>query len=608
MNFSSLSEFLKQYPWQKELNELNIKEIDTLDFLWEFELKSSPEELWPYLSDTSTTNQKLGLPPMEFQEKNGKLFGKSKNLGILLEWEEVPWEWKYPEWIRNARIYSKGFAKYVRAMYLFNKIDNTKTKLFIYFGWIPKNIFGKILLKIAMPRIYKKYNEFLKNLDKNIKENKTEQYFEKIDQNILLKIYKRYEEIQDAKLLKNYISIWNYLTNQKQSFLNMIRIKKIAKDLNISLEQLLEFFLISTKKGFFLLSWSIICPHCRGIRKELNNIGELPDKEYCEACEVEIETSNYNNIEIIFKIHPSIANIKEEFYCAAEPAKKSHILFNQKIEQKQTLKINDLSLLKDKTYRIRWKGQKDYALIKIQDHGEDKLLINEFFQFQNQIINLKKNFELILTNPYENKKEFILEYFEEDELALRPQELFNFQGFRDLFDDQIIQTNIQLDIGIQYLLLADIVGSTKLYIEKGDSYAFRIIKKFFEKSYEIVKNNQGAIVKTIGDAIFASFSTEENLLNCLFELHNTFKKTEEPKIRITINSGKVFAVNLNTGIDYFGNPVNLLAKMEPFLEADQFSVPIGIFERNKVKFTNYNIKKIEKINLKEKDFLFYILE
>lgn len=608
MNFNSLNDFLKQYPWDKELSEINIKQGDTLDFLWEFELESSPEELWPYLSDTSTTNKKLGLPPMEFQEKNGKLFGKTKNVGIVLEWEEVPWQWKYPEWIRNARIYFKGFAKYVRAMYLFNKTENKKTKLFIYFGWIPKNIFGKILLKTAMPRIQKKYSELLKKLDKSIKENKTDQYFEKIDQNILSKIYKEYQKIQDKKLLENYKNIWNYIFNQEQNFLNKIRIKKIAKDLNISLEKLLEFFLISTKKGFFLLSWSIICPHCRGIRKELKNLGELPEKVYCEACEIEIESSNYNNIEIIFKIHPSISNIKEELYCAAEPAKKSHILYSQIIEQKQTLKINNLTLLDNRTYRIRWKGQKDYAIIKIQDYGKEQLLINEFFQFQNQIISLKKNFELIITNPYEEKKEFILEYFEEDELALRPQELFNFQEFRDLFDEQIIQNNFQLDIGIQYLLLADIVGSTKLYIEKGDSYAFRIVKKFFEKSYEIVKKHKGAIVKTIGDAIFASFSTEENLLNCLFELHNIFKKTEEPKIRITINSGKVFAVNLNTGIDYFGSSVNLLAKMEPFLDANQFSVPINIFERNKEKFINYNIKKIEKINLNEEDFIFYIFE
>jgi class 3 adenylate cyclase len=158
-------------------------------------------------------------------------------------------------------------------------------------------------------------------------------------------------------------------------------------------------------------------------------------------------------------------------------------------------------------------------------------------------------------------------------------------------------------------MLIDVVGSTKLYIEKGDDFAFYKIKKFFEVAYSLIKNFKGAIVKTMGDAIFASLPDEDSLLSCAKEILKTFKN-EDIHIRIVLNSGKVFAVNLNTGIDYFGTPVNLLAKMEKYLNSQQIAVPEHIYKKdpNKHYFNDLEYIGLESIPLKDDYFIFYIFE
>lgn len=107
-----LAAFLKDHPWPPDWAALG----DTLEWFWAFELRNPPGALWERLSDTSAFNFRLGLPAMTFEEKGGRLYGRSKNLGLSQEWEEVPWEWTWGRGLSNARIYSRGWPSwYVRA-------------------------------------------------------------------------------------------------------------------------------------------------------------------------------------------------------------------------------------------------------------------------------------------------------------------------------------------------------------------------------------------------------------------------------------------------------------------------------------------------------------
>ncbi|MBL8994552.1 MAG: adenylate/guanylate cyclase domain-containing protein, partial [Spirochaetia bacterium] len=74
----------------------------------------------------------------------------------------------------------------------------------------------------------------------------------------------------------------------------------------------------------------------------------------------------------------------------------------------------------------------------------------------------------------------------------------------------------------------------------------------------------GAVVKTIGDAAMAAFSRASDALAAALEMRQAFENAEvgDLRIRISLHSGACLAVHLNSSIDYFGNAVNLAAKLQ----------------------------------------------
>src|SRR5690606_1166732 len=83
--------------------------------------------------------------------------------------------------------------------------------------------------------------------------------------------------------------------------------------------------------------------------------------------------------------------------------------------------------------------------------------------------------------------------------------------------------------------------------------------------YEAVAAHGGAVVKTIGDAVMAAFSDPVAAARASAEIHGRFPGGGEGhglRLRVSINTGPCIAVNLNSGIDYFGGTVNTAAKLQ----------------------------------------------
>jgi class 3 adenylate cyclase len=194
-----------------------------------------------------------------------------------------------------------------------------------------------------------------------------------------------------------------------------------------------------------------------------------------------------------------------------------------------------------------------------------------------------------------------LEESQLDQDTLRPVDLFNFQNFRDLFSQEALASELKLEIGVQTILFTDLVGSTKFYEVEGDTVAFTEVKEHFNKTYEVVQKHDGVIVKTIGDAVMAAFSHQVDAVKAGIELQKYFSPTNPKtrlRLRVTLNTGSCLAVNLNSNIDYFGNTVNLAAKIQAVAGAGEIA-----FTENVLK--DPDLQKLiqdEKIPLEKLDF------
>ena len=130
-----------------------------------YDLPGTPEALWPFIADTSRMNRALGLSEMTFVEKEGKRWGSSKNGGVRHEWLEPPWNWVAEQWLTAVRLYDRGFMKVMYAIHHLEKIDSG-TRVYLYFGAVPRGVFGATALRLGFPSLKRAYDRVLPALAK----------------------------------------------------------------------------------------------------------------------------------------------------------------------------------------------------------------------------------------------------------------------------------------------------------------------------------------------------------------------------------------------------------------------------------------------------------
>jgi class 3 adenylate cyclase len=87
-----------------------------------------------------------------------------------------------------------------------------------------------------------------------------------------------------------------------------------------------------------------------------------------------------------------------------------------------------------------------------------------------------------------------------------------------------------------------------------------------------IRDHQGAIVKTIGDAIMAAFSRPEDGLAAAVEIQRTVAafnrahpvdgNADAIAIKLGLHQGPCIVVTLNDRLDYFGSTVTLAARLQ----------------------------------------------
>ncbi|MBL8993031.1 MAG: adenylate/guanylate cyclase domain-containing protein, partial [Spirochaetia bacterium] len=460
--------FLKKYPWPAEWRNKG----KFLHALWSWDFPVSMEALWPHLADTSTFNKRLGLPEMKFREENGRLQGESVNLRVRSVWEEVPWEWEYGSYLSNMRVYSKGFGKAVRSVYSVEKLPSGGVRLFVYFGWVLGGILGRLLLPQSMRWLEKRYdavlNEIVARLTRKVILPPPEpppvlspasiRRLEAARQELLRK--KNPEKIVDRVL--------EWLRTCPDNELLRIRPRELAQKWGVEERGLLGVFLHATRQGALVLTWDVVCPHCRGVRRELLNLSEIPEKEECEACGIDFSATGLHAVEITFRVHPSIRVVEPRLYCAAEPATKPHIVFKKKLLSGET-QIHP-TIFPAGPYRLRLEGEKSYSLLELRDESKEKKVSwkTNAGPFEASAHSAP---DLALENVDASERIFVVEENRADQNALRPGDLFTFQDFRDLFSEQSVSPDLQLELGIQTVLFTDLVGSSRFYHTVGDAAA-----------------------------------------------------------------------------------------------------------------------------------------
>jgi class 3 adenylate cyclase len=147
-------------------------------------------------------------------------------------------------------------------------------------------------------------------------------------------------------------------------------------------------------------------------------------------------------------------------------------------------------------------------------------------------------------------------------------QLLSNQTFRELFGTETITSGEGLAVKRLTLLFTDLRGSTALYDRIGDMKAFELVRLHFGYLRECISRNSGALVKTIGDAVMASFVDPRDALRAALDMRariaqfNADAGSDLIGLKIGLHAGACLAVTLNDRLDYFGQTVNIAARVD----------------------------------------------
>ena len=165
-------------------------------------------------------------------------------------------------------------------------------------------------------------------------------------------------------------------------------------------------------------------------------------------------------------------------------------------------------------------------------------------------------------------------FYVEYDPFLSGKKLLTTQTFRNLFRTQVINEAEGIAVNDLTYLFTDLKGSTQLYDTVGDGNAYFLVRQHFDALGKVVTARSGTIVKTIGDAIMAVFEKPQDAVKAAVEMVEeiiAFNKTisQELNLKIGLHKGRSIAVTLNERVDYFGQNVNIAARVQALADANE---------------------------------------
>jgi class 3 adenylate cyclase len=151
---------------------------------------------------------------------------------------------------------------------------------------------------------------------------------------------------------------------------------------------------------------------------------------------------------------------------------------------------------------------------------------------------------------------------------LTAKRIFTNQTFRDLYRTDTLDVDQGLKIVSLTFLFTDLKGSTELYARVGDLVAYELVRRHFHLLTDIVATGGGSVVKTIGDAVMATFPTPDRALAAALQMRKAIElvgnepRKEDMLLKIGLHEGPCLAVMLNDKLDYFGQTVNIAARIQ----------------------------------------------
>jgi class 3 adenylate cyclase len=132
-------------------------------------------------------------------------------------------------------------------------------------------------------------------------------------------------------------------------------------------------------------------------------------------------------------------------------------------------------------------------------------------------------------------------------------------------------------------MFTDLKHSTPLYESVCDVNAYFLVRQHCEIFNKVIRERSGAVIKTIGDAVMAGFERPQDAVRASIEMIeelSRFNRTVSSPLglKVGVHRGRAIAVALNDRIDYFGQDVNIAARVQGLADVNEVCISAAAME------------------------------
>ena len=577
-------------------------------YRWEYELESSPQQLWPLISDTNRFNRDTGVPEIATVAAAGKSLRNARRrlrlsaFGIPVEWEEQPFEWVRPHRFGVRRRYTSGPIAQLRVTAeliprapepeaaVDAPAGRTGTKL-VYEVWAkPKNVFGLIAIPIQIglisgrnfARTFREYDELAKH-GHTVANLSPEVEFVPGGRARLLGLSEKL--VADGVTADLIALLVDFIENADDLALARIRPYELAAQWKQPRREVLEACLCATRAGILDLQWNLICPMCRGGSKT-QSLKEVASKVHCAGCNIDFTVNFEQSVELTFRPNPSIRLAESETFCIGGPQVTPHVVAQQLLAPRTSRPV-DLTLDEGR-YRLRTMSLPGWQQLRATESGERMATLRAAGDgWPSAELSIARDADVSFENATGDEQLFILERTVWSDEAATAAEVTALQVFRDLFASEALRPGEQISVGTLTVLFTDLRNSTQMYREIGDATAFGRVMNHFDVLKQAIGDEDGALVKTIGDAVMAVFRQPVAALRAMLHAQRLLANPPDGMPPLTLkaglHTGPCIAVTLNDRLDYFGSTVNLAARLEGQSTGDDVIISTAVYSDPEVR-------------------------
>jgi adenylate cyclase len=556
----------------------------------------APRELvWALLCDTNRLDRAVGLaaPSYTWREIDGvrRLVGTARQAGLTMTWIERPYEWVEGSYFRGGRDFLSGPAAAGGVELDVDLAGEGSCKARVSIWGDPKSLLLRTvqpIVRAGMRRRMKAYVEAVAALAEVPRETAEPSHDgdappvsvarelfmgseaavvsgrrSAIDDAELARRRARLEQAPVAREIVEHIV--HTLASRPDDEVAQMNPFALAHLWGVSRRETLRAFLYATQAGLVDLNWQVNCPVCRVSAQVVGSLVDVSDKVHCDACNIRYDVDFGANVEAVFRCNRALRDVVPAVFCVASPAFRPHVLAQLRVDPGAP--VTKSLVLSDGPLHVRTLGPQRAADVPI-----DVLPARLVVHVEGDAVRAHAEGEVPPGTPTElqlhadTPETYVLvERGGWSSDAVLGSVIASLPEFVDLFATEAPAAGRELSIGNLTVLFSDLTGSTALYERVGDARAFAIVQEHFDAMTEAIERHEGAIVKTMGDAVMATFRSPLRAVQAAITMVDVAERHHGDLgigVKLGIHEGPCLAVRANDRLDFFGTTVNVAARLQ----------------------------------------------